>query len=372
MTSRLWMTAFAGLCILTTGALRAADAPAQPAEGTKAQADNADNEKSAKKGQGKKGAAKAKKGPKAPVDPKVMLAITDKAQAGPDYEVQGEYVGKIKEEEEIVTVGGQIVALGDGKFLGVAYTGGLPGAGWDGSERITSEGEAKDGQTIFKTEDGRTATVKDGVITVTSAEGELIGKLTKVFRKSRTLTEAPPKGAVVLFDGKSADAWEGGEMTEDGLLKVGTTSKQKFGDCVIHLEFMTPFMPYARGQQRGNSGVYLQHRYELQILDSFGLEGLDNECGGFYKVSAPKINACLPPLSWQTYDIDFTAARYEGDKKVKNAMVTVRHNGEVIHQDLELPDATAGGRKELPEPGPIFLQNHKNPVVFRNIWVIEK
>ena len=139
----------------------------------------------------------------------------------------------------------------------------------------------------------------------------------------------------------------------------------------MHLEFRTPYKPTARGQGRGNSGFYAQGRYEVQILDSFGLEGADNECGGVYSVGSPKVNMCFPPLSWQTYDVDFKAARYDAEgKKTKDAIMTVRHNGVVIHQDLVADHSTtASPLKEGPEPGPINLQDHGNPVRFRNIWV---
>jgi hypothetical protein len=137
---------------------------------------------------------------------------------------------------------------------------------------------------------------------------------------------------------------------------------------------MLPYMPEARGQGRGNSGLYLQGRYEVQMLDSFGLEGKDNECGGLYKIAAPKVNMCLPPLTWQTYDVDFAAAKFDSEgKKTVNAMITVRHNGVVIHEDQELPDAThAAPNKEENKPGPVYLQNHGNPVRYRNIWVKPK
>ena len=176
----------------------------------------------------------------------------------------------------------------------------------------------------------------------------------------------------------SIDAWEGAMVVGRSMAfdpdGRGATSKEKFGDCMIHVEFKTPYMPEARGQGRGNSGIYVQGRYEVQMLDSFGLAGADNECGGIYKISKPKENMCYPPLTWQTYDIDFTAAKYDGDGKVTaNPKMTVHHNGVVIHKDLELPKhTTAAPMKAGPEDGPIYLQNHGNPVHYRNVWVVKK
>jgi len=301
-------------------------------------------------------------------------AYTDPAQAGPDFAIQGEYMGQVETDMGIVTIGVQVIALGDGKFRAVGYPGGLPGAGWDGKEKHIAEGQTKDGKTVFTVADSDAkAVIKDGVLEIVDGSGKTIGTLKKTERKSPTLGAKPPAGAVVLFDGTSADNFKGGRMTPDGLLMEGATSKQTFGAFTLHMEFRTPFQPFDRGQGRGNSGVYAQGRYEVQILDSFGLEGENNECGGIYGVARPKVNMCLPPLSWQTYDIDFTPAEYKDGKKVRNARMTVRHNGVVIHQDVEIPKATtAAPLPEGPEPGPIFLQNHGNPVRFRNIWVVEK
>jgi hypothetical protein len=211
------------------------------------------------------------------------------------------------------------------------------------------------------------------ILTVFTNEDNEIGSFEKVNRKSKTLGQEPPEGALVLFDGKSVDQWTDGKLIRKRFLgATNCDSKEKFGDHTLHIEFRTPFMPESSGQARGNSGVYIQSRYELQVLDSFGLEGEDNECGGIYQISKPQENMCYPPLAWQTYDIDFTAARWEGDKKVKNARVTIRHNGVAIHNDLELPKHTPGRLKEGPGPGSVFLQNHGNPVVYRNIWVLKK
>jgi len=300
------------------------------------------------------------------------LTYTDPAAAGPDFQTQGEYVSEHQPKEGKNTRGAQIIALGDGKFHAVVYQGGLPGAGWDKSKTIQAEGQSADGVATFATKD-LTAKIQRGVMTLHDTEGKTTHTLKKILRKSPTLAAKPPAEAVVLFDGTTAKAFDGGRMTDDGLLMEGSTSKRKFRDFTLHMEFRTPFKPFARGQHRGNSGFYAQGRYEVQILDSFGLEGVDNECGGIYKVACPSVNMCLPPLSWQTYDVDFTAARFKDGKKVKNATMTVRHNGVEIHKNLEVPFATtAAPVGEGVKPGPIYLQKHGNPVRFRNIWVIPR
>jgi len=287
-----------------------------------------------------------------------------------DFQLQGEYLGK----RDKVIFGVQIIALGGGNFRMVGYKGGLPGAGWSRGDKSDShDGKLNDkGQLIFVDLD-TIATFKAGKLTFNNGNN-FVGS--KVARKSPTMGKAAPKGAVVLFDGTkeaAANNFQRGQIVMNNLLRHDVESKAKFGDHQLHLEFRLPFMPYARGQGRGNSGMYVQGRYECQILDSFGLAGENNECGGIYSIAKPNVNMCLPPLVWQTYDVDFTAARYDDTgKKVKNARVTISHNGVKIHDDLELPNGTPGKHPEGPGPDILYLQGHGNPVVFRNIWVVKK
>lgn len=225
--------------------------------------------------------------------------------------------------------------------------------------------------------------IRRGVFT--GGRGKGIFELKKVTRLSPTLGAKPPAGAVVLFDGSGLDAWEspvGWEVTDDGLMMVtpkGQTlaSKGRFLDIQLHVEFRTPFMPRSRGQQRGNSGIFCQENYEVQILDSYGLEGDYTECGALYKLSAPHVNACAPPLQWQTYDITYRAPRFDpSGKKLHNGRMTVYHNGVLIHNDQELKWLTmyTEAQRLAPAPSeaePILLQGHSNYVQYRNLWLEE-
>ena len=306
--------------------------------------------------------------------PKSVVAITiDEAKKDPDFAIQGEYEGDLGGQDGKQKWGLQVIALGEGKFHAVAYSGGLPGAGWDKEKKVEVDGNAKDGVATFSGEHG-SAAIKNGVAVVTSPKGEPLGEMKKVERKSPTLGKQPLAGAVVLFDGKSGDAFTDPKKFVDGLMSQGITSKQKFQDFSLHMEFLLSYMPAARGQGRANSGCYMQGRYEVQILDSFGLSGEHNECGGIYTISKPDTNMCLPPLQWQTYDVDYTAAKFDAaGKKTANARITVLHNGVKIHNNVELPKATtASPLQEGVEPGPIYLQDHGNPIRFRNIWLVEK
>jgi hypothetical protein len=301
--------------------------------------------------------------------------FTDPAAAGFDYQVQGEYSGTMTGSTD--KIGAQVIALGHDEFEVVGYVGGLPGDGWSrGDTTHQAKGKRDGDKVVVKPADdsGAKGVIEGETLTVYNEEGDKVAVLKKVERKSPTLGKKAPDGAVVLFDGKNTDAFNDAKLVDGDLLgATNCYSKQKFGDHQLHVEFRTPFMPEARGQGRGNSGVYIQSRYELQVLDSFGLEGADNEAGGIYSIARPKLNMCYPPLAWQTYDIDFQAARYdESGKKTENARVTIRHNGVVIHDDLELSHGTPGRFDEGAGPEALFLQNHGNPVAFRNIWVVEK
>ncbi len=189
----------------------------------------------------------------------------------------------------------------------------------------------------------------------------------------------PPEDAIILFDGTNLDAWDGVEhwVIADGAATAGSniTTKQKFGDCQLHLEFATPAKVEGSGQGRGNSGVYLMNRYELQILDSYENKTYyDGQCGAIYKQHPPLVNACRAPGQWQTYDILFTAPRFNQDGSVKSpAAITVIHNGVVIQNHFELLGSTSWDEAprytahELRDV--IKLQYHGNSVRFRNIWI---
>jgi hypothetical protein len=298
------------------------------------------------------------------------------AQAQPnpdaDFPFQGEYAGEITGADGKGKVGMQVIALSDGKFRAVMYIGGLPGDGWVKDKwKQQMEGQ-RDGEIVrFNGGDNSGGTIRNGKFTVEVA-GKEVGSLPKVSRSSPTLGAKPPEGAIILFDGKNTDAWEKGKMTDDGLLMQGTQTKQKFFSGTLHVEFMLPYEPKGRDQGRGNSGVYLQGRDEVQVLDSFGLEGKNNECGAIYGIAAPIVNMCFPPMTWQTYDIEFTAAKWDNGKKVSNAIFNlVRHNGVVVHKDQEVTKVTtAAPVGDNPEPGPINIQDHGHQVRYRNIWFV--
>lgn len=311
-----------------------------------------------------------------------------------DYNFQGEYIG--------AKFGAQVISLSNGRFQVVVLPGGLPGAGWDQKNKSLLDGklnskivklDSPSGPKKYLADDANlfSATQKfppvgqknivgkifpDGKMRL-QQEGTPPIQLNKIIRKSSTLGKKPPANAIYLFDGSNADAFSGGRL--DATTKTLHTdgqdirTKRKFLNYHMHLEFMLPYRPSIRGQHRGNSGFYQVDLYEMQILDSFGLEGLHFDCGGIYSQVPPRINACLPPLVWQTYDVDFSSAQLKGAQKVKMATLSARLNGIVIHENYQFPGKTGGSRNEQEgTAGPIKLQGHANPLQFRNIWIIEK
>ena len=197
------------------------------------------------------------------------------------------------------------------------------------------------------------------------------------------MLQTPRDTAVVLFDGKDLSNWTklDGEAPAweiaDGAMTVTAgggdiVTRERFTDFLLHLEFMTPDMPDATGQAKGNSGVFLQGRYEIQVLDSYGIDVPGKgDCGAIYNQFASLVNACKPPLEWQTYDVIFRAARVgESGGIEENARVTVLQNEAVIQNNVQLLGATGGATDEdAAEPGPLRLQDHGNPVKYRNIWI---
>ena len=301
-------------------------------------------------------------------------SYTNPKEADADYAIQGEYSGGLGADNE--KYGMQLIARGAGKFDAYSFSGGLPGDGFDPAA------DERAGPYKFATKDGvisaeheeMKAVVKDGAIVVTGSSGEALGTLKRVDRKSKTLGKKAEKGALVLFDGSDTKGWKNGKMTKEGHLLRGTESLKKFQDCFLHMEFRIPYEPFGRGQGRGNSGVYMQRRYEVQIIDSFGEKASHNLCGGIYSIAPPKLNMSYPPLTWQTYDIEFKAAKYDDKgKKTADATMSVWHNGVLIHKDQKLGHrTTASPEKESPNPGAVFFQNHGHVVVYKNVWAIER
>ena len=310
-----------------------------------------------------------------------------------DFKIQGEYAGD--------HVGAQVIALGKAAFQAVVLPGGLPGAGWDGKDKILMAGKLDGSSAKFEPAKGMrkylaqkpeefsatskfpptgqkdyTGTADGSTFKIQTDDGKTL-ELKKTTRVSPTMGAKAPAGGLVLFDGTNTDAWTGGRIDEkthflntDG---KDIRTRKKFNNYTAHVEFLLPYRPDARGQGRGNSGFYQVDMYEVQVLDSFGLDGKDNECGGVYTKAVPKVNMCLPPLLWQTYDVEFTNAVAEGGKVTKKARLTMKHNGVVVHDDIEINGKTGGARSD-PEgtPGPLQLQGHGNPLQYRNVWVVEK
>ena len=299
--------------------------------------------------------------------------------------VMGDWEGhRVTSSGVVVPLCAQVIALGDGAYRAVLLDEfGKPSKALAPLD-FRLEGEVL----VFSGVPAMNARLSDGWIDGSFPGDEAVSfKLRRISRLSPTLGAKAPPGATVLFDGTSLDGWArvegpggpaGWNLVEGEAMEVvggsgSIMTKKTFKDVHLHLEFRTPFMPASRGQARGNSGVYLQGRYEVQVLDSYGLTGEDNECGGIYKVARPLVNMCAPPGQWQTYDITFQAPRFDASgSKIRQARATVLHNGVPIHQYITLPGPTGGALDTNEQmPGPLYLQDHGNPVQYRNIWLTE-
>lgn len=296
---------------------------------------------------------KAKKKDEAPVP-----TWTDAETAAKEF-AEFEFLGEYVQGDTAIQV---VPALGR-CYLSI-YKGGLPGDGWNGD---TINHEWVDADAIAK---------------------RLTG-LTKVDRSSKLDFTKPPTGAIVLFDGTKNKHWKSAQVI-DGILQAGAATKGEFQDFKLHFECMTPLKPSLPLSHpgRGNSGMFALGAYEVQIMDTFGLDPSpeawketkiikkpDTWCGSIYGIRPPSINVCLPPLAWQTFDVDFKAARFDGDTKTSDAVMTVHHNGVLVQDQIILPLGTGGGpagpRPEVAR-GPIYFQKHGNPVQYRNIWIVER
>ena len=194
-----------------------------------------------------------------------------------------------------------------------------------------------------------------------------------------------PANAIVLFDGSNTNEWVqkgNGQpckwkiVADEKAMVAGggdIVTKRKFGAYQLHVEWKEPQpTPEQKGQERGNSGIYQQDRYELQVLDSYQNETYANgACGAIYGDLPPLKNASKPPMQWQSYDITLIPVKFENGKKVANARITVYQNGELIQDNAEIKKgSTPGGAKEADTPGALRLQDHGHPVEFRNIWIV--
>ena len=265
----------------------------------------------------------------------------------PNFALMGEFVGKITEGGEKKTLGLQIRPIKGDQFVAIAYEGGLPGQAKEAKEMNLIG--LRSGESLILSGGPFALFVDPKGCTIIDADGERLGRLRRLRRISPTLGAEPPEGAVVIFDGTNVDQLQNGELTEEGLLKEGATIKPMFQDFNLHVEFRIPYMPLAEGQQRGNSGLYLQRRYECQVLDSFGIERLINGMGALYKQKKPAVNMSFPPLVWQTYDIHFTAPRWSSDgTKIRNAHITSWVNGVKVQDNVSLSNKTGAGQPEEP------------------------
>ncbi|MFO0803178.1 MAG: DUF1080 domain-containing protein [Gemmataceae bacterium] len=337
--------------------------------------------------------------------------LFDRQAIGIEAKLQGEYTGTVGDKR----IGVQVVARGEKSFHALVLDGGLPGDGWDGGRYgLLESGPLANGRIEFRSpsEVGMKATLDDTGLTLERGDRKVA--LKRVERRSETLGRQPPRGAIVLFGGEkpNVDAFEERKDIEgmtapmmlDGHMLAGAVTKRKFRDYTLHVEFMTGWEPQNIPWRRADAGIYMLSRYEVAIGDSFGFDfdlsgatspnrpkliedggkaskfpaakgkGDPRVCGSVFTYPCKVPNPCLPPLTWQTLDIEFTAPRFDdAGKKKSNAVISVKLNGHPTVDKLEVKGPTPHGFKG-PETadGPIWFEAFGRRVLYRNIWVLER
>ncbi|MHC4642476.1 MAG: 3-keto-disaccharide hydrolase [Planctomycetota bacterium] len=294
-------------------------------------------------------------------------------------EIMGEYKGTFYPDKTFkMNAEADVVAEGDGKYR-IVVSAKSDDPGQEGAFIEIYGEKSGDGVTIAGRAGGYDwkGEIKDGKLNVKGHYG-LHFELKKIESKSPRSGAKPPAKAVILLPyeaGEKPDmsGWKNKQWKalDDGIMQIvkgkgSNKTEREFSDVqLLHVEFKLPLEPKGRGQGRANSGVYLLDTYEVQVLDSFGIVHTSGDCGGIYNVARAKVNACLPPGTWQTYDISFRAARMENGKVKEHPLITVVHNGVKIHDNVEIR------RNRHRTKGPIQLQDHKHDIQFRNIWLVE-
>lgn len=337
--------------------------------------------------------------------------LFDAPSIGVELKLQGEYVGKDGEKP----VGAQVVARGDKSFHALVLEGGLPGDGWDGGRYgLLESGSLSEGRADFRspTDTGASAVLDETGLMLKRGDRKTL--LKRVTRKSETLGQQPLAGAIVLFGGANpnVDAFEERKDIEgltapmmfEGNMLAGAVTKRQFRDYKLHVEFMTGWEPQNIPWRRADAGIYMLARYEVAIGDSFGFDfdlsgatspnrpklvddksapskfpmaknnNAPRVCGSVFTYPSNVPNSCLPPLVWQTLDIDFTAPRFDDSgKKTSKAVVSVKLNGHQTVDKLQVNGPTPHGFKgpETPD-GPIWFEAFGRRVLYRNIWVVER
>ncbi len=337
--------------------------------------------------------------------------LFDTQTIGVELTLQGEYVGKDGEKR----VGAQVVARGDKSFHALVLEGGLPGDGWDGSRYgLLESGPLSEGRAEFRSpsDEGASAVLDGGGLKLKRGERTIL--LKRLERKSETLGLKPPVEAIVLFGGAkpNVDAFEERKDIEgltsplmfEGSLMAGAVTKRKFRDYTLHVEFLTGWEPQNIPWRRADAGIYMLSRYEVAIGDSFGFDfdlsgatspnrpkSVDDKgkpskfpaaksnnaprvCGSVFTYPSKVPNSCLPPLVWQTLDIDFKAPRFDDKgKRTSKAVISVKLNGHQTVDKLEVNGPTPHGfRGPETTDGPIWFEAFGRRVLYRNIWVVER